>query len=155
MYADGNGLYLRVDSSGARRWVQRITIRGKRHNIGLGGWPVVSLADDREQTLSNRQMVRQGIDPHYAKLFKVSGASMDPILPDGATILVDYGLTNLADGGLFLVESDGTLLVKQAQLAPSGWLLTSVNPGWESIPWHDGMEVWGRVRWCGRRFPVS
>ena len=74
-------------------------------------------------------METEGIDPHYSKLFKVSGASMDPLLPDGATILVDYGLTTSADGGLFLAESDGTLLVKRAQLAPSVWLLTSVNPG--------------------------
>ena len=170
MYADGNGLYLRVDSSGSRRWVQRITIRGKRHNLGLSedtvtvhpqpavaGAPGSTVGQQNSwvYTFRRDRMETEGIDPYHAKLFKVSGASMDPILPDGATILVDDGLTNLADGGLFLVESDGTLLVKQAQLAPSGWLLTSVNPGWESIPWHDGMEVWGRVRWCGRRFPVT
>ena len=32
-YADGNGLYLRVDVSGAKRWVQKITVRGKRRNL--------------------------------------------------------------------------------------------------------------------------
>ncbi len=49
MYADGNGLYLRVDESGARRWVQRIVIRGRRRNLGLGGWPLVSLKEAREK----------------------------------------------------------------------------------------------------------
>ena len=37
MYADGNGLNLRVEASGAKRWVQRVTIGGKRRNVGLGG----------------------------------------------------------------------------------------------------------------------
>ena len=132
MYADGNGLYLRVDSSGSRRWVQRITIRGKRHKLGLSedtvtvhpqpavaGAPGSTVGQQNSwvYTFRRDRMETEGIDPYHAKLFKVSGASMDPILPDGATILVDDGLTNLADGGLFLVESDGTLLVKQAQLA--------------------------------------
>ena len=35
-YFDGNGLYLRVEANGSRFWVQRITIRGKRSDIGLG-----------------------------------------------------------------------------------------------------------------------
>ena len=44
MYADGNGLNLKVVPSGARWWVQRVTIGGKRHNIGWGAfrlclWP--------------------------------------------------------------------------------------------------------------------
>ena len=67
MYADGNGLYLKVDDSGNRRWVQRVTVQGRRHNLGLGGWPVVSLADAREQAIGNLQMIRQGINPLVAK----------------------------------------------------------------------------------------
>ncbi len=35
-YADGNGLYLKVEATGAKRWVQRIVIHGKRRDIGLG-----------------------------------------------------------------------------------------------------------------------
>ncbi len=44
VYSDGNGLTLRVDRSG-KRWVQRLTINGKRRNIGLGGYCLVSLAE--------------------------------------------------------------------------------------------------------------
>jgi choline-sulfatase len=35
-YADGNGLYLVVDSSGAKRWMQRLIVQGKRRDLGLG-----------------------------------------------------------------------------------------------------------------------
>ena len=67
MYADGQGLYLRVDPSGARRWVQRIVIQGKRRNLGLGGWPAVSLAEAREQAIVNLQVIRAGGDPLAVK----------------------------------------------------------------------------------------
>jgi len=62
-YGDGNGLYLRVDESGARRWVQRIVIQGKRRDIGLGSALLVSLAEAREQALENRKQARKGEDP--------------------------------------------------------------------------------------------
>ncbi|MGB2096122.1 MAG: Arm DNA-binding domain-containing protein, partial [Candidatus Puniceispirillaceae bacterium] len=35
-YSDGNGLYLVVDPSGAKRWLQRLSIQGKRCDLGLG-----------------------------------------------------------------------------------------------------------------------
>ena len=67
MYADGNGLYLRVDDSGARPWAQRIAVNGKRRNLGLGGWPVVSLTEAREAALANLKLARSGGDPLAAK----------------------------------------------------------------------------------------
>ena len=47
-YADGNGLYLHVDPSGARRWVHRLVIRGRSRGLGLGSYALVSLAEARE-----------------------------------------------------------------------------------------------------------
>ena len=35
-YADLNGLNPQVADSGAKHWIQRVTIAGKRRNIGLG-----------------------------------------------------------------------------------------------------------------------
>ena len=66
-YADGNGLYLHVDPSGARRWVQKLAIRGKVRVLGLGGYSLVSLAEAREQALANRRLARSGGDPLAAK----------------------------------------------------------------------------------------
>ncbi|TFH08662.1 MAG: DUF4102 domain-containing protein, partial [Nitrosomonadales bacterium] len=48
-YGDGNGLYLIVDSSGAKRWVLRTVVMNKRRDIGLGGLSLVSLAEAREE----------------------------------------------------------------------------------------------------------
>lgn len=66
-YTDGHGLFLKVDASGAKRWVQRIMIRGKRSEIGLGAASLVSLADAREQALENRKLARSGGDPLQIK----------------------------------------------------------------------------------------
>ena len=65
-YSDGIGLTLRVDRSG-KRWVQRVTINGRRHNIGLGGYPVVSLAKARDLALANAQAIRDGRNPIVEK----------------------------------------------------------------------------------------
>ena len=66
-YGDGNGLYLKVDPSGAKRWVQRLVIQGKRRDIGLGSAGLVSLADVREVALANRKLARAGGDPLAAR----------------------------------------------------------------------------------------
>ena len=62
-YCDGQGLNLRVDPSGARRWVQRLVIRGRPRTLGLGSYALVSLAEAREAALVNRKLARAGGDP--------------------------------------------------------------------------------------------
>ena len=62
-YADGNGLYLLVDPRGNKRWVQRLVIQGKRTDLGLGSYPLVSLIEAREQAFVNRKLSRAGGDP--------------------------------------------------------------------------------------------
>ena len=62
-YADGNGLYLVVDPSGARRWILRTVVQGRRRDIGLGGVRLVALTDAREAARIYRQIARTGGDP--------------------------------------------------------------------------------------------
>ena len=66
-YFDGHGLFLRVQPNGQRQWVQRITIRGKRCELGLGNPSLVSLAEARETALANRKLAVSGGDPMRAK----------------------------------------------------------------------------------------
>ena len=62
-YADGNGLYLVVDPTGAKRWMLRTVVRGKRRDIGLGSTKLVTLAEAREAATSLRKRARAGDDP--------------------------------------------------------------------------------------------
>ena len=62
-HADGNGLYLYVQPTGTRSWIQRLVIRGRKRELGLGSVALVSLAEAREQALANRKLARTGGDP--------------------------------------------------------------------------------------------
>ena len=62
-YADGNGLYLFVQPSGTRSWIQRLVVRGRRRELGLGSLALVPLAEAREKAQANRKRAREGGDP--------------------------------------------------------------------------------------------
>ena len=62
-YSDGNGLHLFISKKGGKSWVQRITIDGRRRDIGVGGYPAVSLAQARERAVENQEAIGNGKDP--------------------------------------------------------------------------------------------
>ena len=62
-HADGNGLYLFVQPNGTRSWIQRLVVRGRRRELGLGSLALVPLAEAREKVLANRKLAREGGDP--------------------------------------------------------------------------------------------
>ena len=62
-YADGGGLYLEVSENGTKWWLLRITVQGRRRDIGLGGLRDVSLLDAREKAANLRKVARNGGDP--------------------------------------------------------------------------------------------
>ena len=63
----GHGLSLLVKPTKTDRlsktWAQRLRINGRTVNIGLGSFPVVTLAEARKKALANRRVVAQGGDP--------------------------------------------------------------------------------------------
>lgn len=63
----GLGLFLRVDASGYKRWVQRVRVNGRQRDLGLGAPPVVTLAEAREKALANKRMLGAGEDPFAAR----------------------------------------------------------------------------------------
>ena len=63
IYRAGPTLYLRIAPGGSKSWVQRLTINRKRPDIGLGGYPQVSLAHARKLALQNRELAWAGGDP--------------------------------------------------------------------------------------------
>jgi len=66
-HSDGDGLYLVVDPSGARRWLFMFRWDGKLKEMGLGGISSTSLADAREQAAAARKLVASGVNPIEAK----------------------------------------------------------------------------------------
>ncbi len=67
LYADGDGLYARVTTSGTRGWIFRFKLFDRMRDMGLGTHPSVSLAEARKLASEARTFVRRGIDPIEAR----------------------------------------------------------------------------------------
>lgn len=63
MYGDGGGLYLRVGPTGGKSWVLRTVVHGRRRDLGIGSFSLVSLAEARETARLLRKVARAGGDP--------------------------------------------------------------------------------------------
>jgi hypothetical protein len=63
-HADGDGLYLVVDPTGARRWAFIYHYAGKRREMGLGR---MGLKEARETAEDVSRQIRKGIDPIGAR----------------------------------------------------------------------------------------
>ena len=67
-FYDGDaGLFLLVKPSGRKSYVQRLTINGRRHDIGLGSTRWTTLTEARAVAQANRKVARTGGDPLAAK----------------------------------------------------------------------------------------
>jgi integrase len=70
-YADGDGLYLKVNETGARSWVFRFKRGPKVFNLGLGAYgkakPGVSLAEARKKAMEHRAQIGRGEKPEEIK----------------------------------------------------------------------------------------
>ena len=86
-YRDGGcpTLSLRVTPAHTRQWVQRLAARGRARQLGLGGYPLVGLAEAREQAMANSKLARAGGEPRPSTLLgviKSLGVRLS-IQPDG------------------------------------------------------------------------
>ncbi len=61
--SDGGGLLLEVRPTGARVWLCRVTVHGRRRDMGLGGYPAVTLKEAREKAAAARKIATDGGDP--------------------------------------------------------------------------------------------
>lgn len=57
------GLALQVTATGARTWILRVVIGPRRRDMGLGGYPAVTLAQAHERAREARDLIRKKIDP--------------------------------------------------------------------------------------------
>ncbi|MGD1881309.1 MAG: tyrosine-type recombinase/integrase [Paracoccaceae bacterium] len=64
---DGQGLMLVKSRKEAGKWMLRLTVAGKRREMGLGRWPDVPLSEARERASDARRQLRDGVDPIQAR----------------------------------------------------------------------------------------
>lgn len=62
-HCDGAGLWLVKREDGGAQWVLRVTVHGRRREMGLGGFPTLGLAEARQLAARWRSMAAEGRDP--------------------------------------------------------------------------------------------
>ena len=98
-YGDGRGghglsLLVKPASTGgfSKSWAQRIRLDGKAANVGLGAYPVVTLARARQKALANARIVSEGRDPR-------DRASRAPTFERAVETVIEIHAENWKDGG--------------------------------------------------------
>ena len=98
-YGDGRGghglsLLVKEASTGgfSKSWAQRIRLDGKAANVGLGAYPVVTLARARQKALANARIVSEGRDPR-------DRASRAPTFEQAVETVIGIHAENWKDGG--------------------------------------------------------
>ena len=61
--SDGRGLYLEISPSGGKWWRYKYRFEGKEKRISLGTYPDISLAKARDNHITARKLLAEGIDP--------------------------------------------------------------------------------------------
>lgn len=96
---------------------------------------------------------KQGVSASNAACVKVSGNSMEPVLPHGSTVGVDTAYTEILDGKMYAINHDGMLRVKMLYKLPGGGMrLRSYNTDeWPdehiSIEQLKHIKIIGKVFW--------
>jgi len=60
---DGEGLWLHKRKDGGAQWVLRVSLDGERREMGLGGFPFISLTEARRFAAKYRKIAKFGLDP--------------------------------------------------------------------------------------------
>jgi integrase len=121
-HADGGGLYLVVDKSGAKRWVFLFRWQGKLKEMGLGSTLAVSLANAREAAAEARKLVAAGRNPIEERRAAVAHVPTFAEMAEAVIESISHGLRNakhIAQWRMTLsVERDS-----EGQLVDSGYCL--------------------------------
>ena len=98
-YGDGRGghglsLLVKPATHGgfSKSWAQRIRLDGKAANVGLGAYPVVTLARARQKALANARIVSEGRDPR-------DQAGRAPTFEQAVETVIEIHAENWKDGG--------------------------------------------------------
>lgn len=100
-----------------------------------------------------------GADAGKARVVYAKGDSMEPVIKDGAALLVvpneELTLRDLAGGGVYAINYDGKMIVKTVarDKLTQRWVARSFNPVYPDIPLENGhpARVLGQVVWAGAR----
>ena len=89
----GTGLHIYVRKSGSKSWSQKIRFGGKQLELGLGSYPLVSLAEARRIAAENKALAQRGINPKLERVKPKTVPSFKEVMELALPPILD-GLNN-------------------------------------------------------------
>lgn len=146
-HADGGGLYLVVDKSGAKRWAFLYRREKKLKEMGLGGLNSVSLARARELAGEARSIIAEGGDPINARRAIVQTSLTFGQASDELIEAIGPGFRNakhLAQWKMTLTHYAASLRDKPIDGITTDDVLEVLRPIWSTKP-ETASRVRGRI----------
>lgn len=152
-HSDGGSLYLAVDGQGAtqrRRWLFLFQWKGRRREMGLGGFPAVSLADARRARDEAERLVRDGRDPIAARDASKAEQAGTPTFGEAADALIETkgaewrNEKHRAQWSMTLREYAAPLRSKPVDEITTEDVLAVLQPIWREKP-ETASRVRGRI----------
>ncbi|WP_287497964.1 XRE family transcriptional regulator [Pandoraea sp. CB10b_02] len=133
-----------------------VTIKRLDVKLSAGHGHVVESEDEKSRLSFRADFLRSaGATPDSAVSVTVKGDSMEPLIPDGSTILVNRSDTTVVNGKVYAIRQDGKLLVKRLyKVRGGGFVARSENTSgaYSDIPLdsdHPDFDILGRAFWVG------
>ena len=87
---------------------------------------------------------------------EVFGQSMEPVIKEGDTVLIDQSQKNILAGAIYAVGVEDTILIKRLEKHPNKLVLCSDNKNYDSIYLEreetDKVRIIGKVIWSCREY---
>lgn len=119
-------------------------------SAGAGAW------NENCQVLTHISFTRyslrkQGLTPEHLSAIRIDGDSMEPVLHNGDTVLIDHTRTTIEGEGIYILRLDGHLYAKRLQRNFDGVSVISANSAYDKVTvprdrLHE-LEIVGRAVW--------
>lgn len=143
-YCDGAGLWLHKRDDGGAQWVLRLTVQGRRREMGLGAYPAVTLAEARRMAAEARAQALAGHDPIRDRAHKRRESARNlHLLKDIAADAFEARKAELkGDGkaGRWFSPLERHVLPKLGRIPVSDLTQTDIRDAFLPI-WHDKAET--------------
>lgn len=112
--------------------VRRVTLKLQ---AGITGFAIEADPDEVAPIVFRRDWFdRRGFEPDKLLAMSVKGASMEPVLFDGDTVVVNTAQTTPKDGAVFAINYEGEAVIKRMVRDAGQWWLCSDNPDAARFP---------------------
>ncbi|AZY50107.1 hypothetical protein C0J09_13970 [Bordetella avium] len=134
-----------------------VQVRRLDVQLSAGHGQIVVSEDEKGRLSFRADFLRSaGAKPEETFLVSVKGDSMEPLIPDGALILVNRGSTSIMNGKVYAFRHHGEVLVKRLYKGNGGFIARPENPAGGYPDMHlsfddSEIEIIGRAFWVGFR----